>query len=207
MNSGDDKDEHNGSDQIGPGTFVAVVGASGAGKDTLIRAVQADIGCDPRFHFVRRLVTRTASPADEDHDTIDAATFDRMIEENRCALAWRAHGHGYALPLSLDEAVTAGRIAVANLSRAVLGKARRRYRFCVIVEVTAPPDVLLRRLSGRGRETAEEIERRVSRAGARRVDGADVVTIDNGGALVTAQSRFRDVLLRVAGSVAPPGCE
>jgi ribose 1,5-bisphosphokinase len=204
MNCADDRNRRfGGSNPIGPGTFVAVVGPSGAGKDSLIQGVRAEIGSDPRFHFVRRLVTRTASPADEDHDTIDAAAFDLMIEERRCALAWRAHGHGYALPLSLDEAVAAGRIAVANLSRTVLDQARRRYRSCVTVEVTAPPDVLLRRLSGRGRETAEEIERRVSRAGAGRFEGADVVRIDNGGPLVTAQARFLDVLLRIAGPAAP----
>jgi ribose 1,5-bisphosphokinase len=206
MNSAEDNDRRYGvRDQIGPGTFVAVVGPSGAGKDTLIRAVRAEIGSDPHFHFVRRLVTRSAAPADEDHDTIDPAAFDLMIGEGRCALAWRAHGLGYALPCSLDDAVAAGRIAVANLSRAIIDDARRRYRSCVIVEVTAPPDVLLQRLSGRGRETAEEIERRVGRAGARRIEGAGVVRIDNGGPLVAAQSRFLDVLLRIAGPAAPIG--
>ena len=99
MTSAGDNDRRYGvSDQIGPGTFVAVVGPSGAGKDTLIRAVRAEIGSDPHFHFVRRLVTRSAAPGDEDHDTIDPDEFDLMIGEGRCALAWRAHGLGYALP-------------------------------------------------------------------------------------------------------------
>jgi ribose 1,5-bisphosphokinase len=206
MTSAGDKDRASGrSCQIGPGTFVAVVGPSGAGKDTLIRAVQAEIGSDPRFHFVRRLVTRTATPGDEDHDTIDSVAFDLLVAEERCALAWRAHGLGYALPLSLDAAVMSGRVAVANLSRKIIDEARRRYRSCIIVEVTAPSDVLLQRLAARGRESEQEIRRRIDRTATTGVDGVDVVRIDNGGPLVAAQSRFLEVLLRLARTDAPIG--
>ena len=54
------------------GRLVLVVGPSGAGKDTLINRAKEALKGDPRFHFVRRVVTRAADAAAEDHDTLGA---------------------------------------------------------------------------------------------------------------------------------------
>jgi ribose 1,5-bisphosphokinase len=188
--------------RIGPGALVAVVGPSGAGKDTLIRAARAEIGGDVRFHFVRRLVTRNSSTADEDHEMVDPAAFERMVQAGECALSWRAHGLGYALPLSMDHAVAAGRVAVANLSRGVIGLARERYASCCVVEIRAPADVLFRRLCERRRESVEDIRRRVARA-ADPIEGSDVVRIDNGGSLAEARQKFLETLFQAAQSDRP----
>ena len=50
--------------------LVLVVGPSGAGKDTLINAAKAALAGDDRFVFPRRVVTRPAVTALEDHDTV-----------------------------------------------------------------------------------------------------------------------------------------
>lgn len=52
------------------GCFVAVVGPSGAGKDTIMDAARVALSGDMRFHFVRRIITRTQMPGTEDHDSL-----------------------------------------------------------------------------------------------------------------------------------------
>ena len=44
------------------GCFVAVVGPSGAGKDTIMDAARVALAGDTRFHFVRRIITRPQEP-------------------------------------------------------------------------------------------------------------------------------------------------
>ena len=147
------------------GCFVAIVGPSGVGKDTLINHARAALAGDGQFVFVRRLVTR-ASNAFEDHDTIDAPRFDAGHASGAFALSWRAHGLGYALPIETIAAIDKGSIAISNLSRGALQAARDRFPRSVIVSVTAPPEILAARLAKRGRESPDSVARRLAREAA-----------------------------------------
>lgn len=144
------------------GALVAIVGPSGAGKDTLIAHARATLSARAEFHFARRLVTRAAN-AFEDHDTIDAAAFDAAAASGAYALCWRAHGLGYALGGDVAEAIRAGRVVICNLSRGALPEARSRFQRMSVVEITAPPEVLAARLAARGRETPQSIAERLQR--------------------------------------------
>jgi ribose 1,5-bisphosphokinase len=117
---------------MGGGTFVCVVGPSGAGKDTLIRGAQARLGADPRFLFPRRIVTR-ASSGFEEHDVMAPDVFRRMEAEGCFALSWAAHGLGYAIPLEAKAALAQGAVVTCNLSRRAIAEARSRFgtrRWC-----------------------------------------------------------------------------
>ncbi len=161
------------------GTFVAIVGPSGAGKDTLIAHARAELAGRPDILFARRLVTRPAN-AFEDHDTIDEASFAAGHADGRFALSWRAHGLGYALPASIGDALARGCDVVSNLSRAALPMARARFARIAVIEVTAPADVLAARLSARGRESRAAIEERLAREAARRFElQADLVIVND----------------------------
>ena len=59
------------------GVFVAVVGPSGAGKDTLIAHVRERLGDGEHVEFARRVITRTSDGATEDHDTLADAVARR----------------------------------------------------------------------------------------------------------------------------------
>ena len=59
------------------------------------------------------------------------------------------------IPSSIDDEIRAGRTVVCNVSRTVVGFARRRYASVVVVFVTAPQHVLAERLACRGRSRAE----------------------------------------------------
>jgi ribose 1,5-bisphosphokinase PhnN len=58
--------------------------------------------------------------------------------------------------------VAAGRVVIANISRAKIAEAALKFP-TLALEITAPADVLAKRLAARGRETAEDIARRLAR--------------------------------------------
>lgn len=179
---------------LSAGRLILVVGPSGVGVDTLIDAGRRAFADDPRYLFVRRTITRPAGSVGEEHDPIDIEAFRQKRAAQGFALAWEAHGLGYGVPLSIEDALRAGKTVVVNASRTVIGEARRRYPNMTVASVTASPEILAQRLAGRNRETAAEIERRLTRAGLGFPDGDDVVTIDNEGALETSIAAFLGLL-------------
>lgn len=180
------------------GTFVAVVGPSGVGKDSLIGYARTRLVDSERVVFVRRVVTRTADQGSEDHDSMDAAAFAEAERNGAFALNWEAHGLRYGLPIALERDLAAGRVVVANLSRAVIPALMERYPAALAVLVTAQREIIEQRLASRGRETAESIRNRLDR---RAGDGlpASTVQIDNSGALETAGEEFIHLLEDAAG--------
>ncbi len=174
---------------IGPGVFVAVMGPSGSGKDTLIAHAKARVDPD-RVLFVRRIVTRAADSAAEEHDTMSPHDFAEAETAGAFALSWPAHGLSYGLPASVDTAIASGQVAVANVSRAVLPLLKRRYRHVVAVVLGADPEVLAARIAARGRESGEAISARLKRDPGIQFEDADVVRIDNGGELQVAVDKL-----------------
>jgi ribose 1,5-bisphosphokinase len=160
------------------GGFVFVVGPSGAGKDTLIGLAQQALAGDPAFVFPKRLVTRPSSEW-EDHDTLDPSVFQAGETEGRFALSWRAHGLGYALPRAALEAAWDGRVVVCNVSRAAIEEGRRRLPNAVVVEVTAPPDLLARRLAERRRGEDGDLRERLVRSTRIGEIAADVTIVND----------------------------
>jgi phosphonate metabolism protein PhnN/1,5-bisphosphokinase (PRPP-forming) len=180
------------------GALVLVVGPSGAGKDTLIGAAKAELGDDQRFSFPRRVVTRQAMVALEDHDSIDASEFSRQKLRGAYALDWEAHGLCYGIPAAIDGAMVAGRIVVVNTSRRVIERAIEKYPSCHVMLVTAAPDVRAARLSGRGRESADDVAARLAREGAPVPEGIEPVVIDNSGSLDEGVGKFVEALKSIA---------
>ncbi|MBY0329457.1 MAG: phosphonate metabolism protein/1,5-bisphosphokinase (PRPP-forming) PhnN [Acetobacteraceae bacterium] len=144
------------------GRLVAVVGPSGAGKDTLLDGARAALAGDARFRFVQRAITRPAEAGGEAHRGVTAADFAVEQAAGGFALDWAAHGLRYGIPRDIEADLAAGRVVVANLSRAVLAEAGARYPLLVL-EITAPPAVLAARLAARGREDAAAVGERLAR--------------------------------------------
>ncbi len=171
---------------------MAVVGPSGAGKDTLTSRAARHASLNPRIRFVWRVVTRDALTESEDHDSLDQAAFARAQAKGTFCLTWAAHGLCYALPRSVETDLGEGRIVVANLSRGSLGAASDVFGAVHIVEVTAHPDILFARISARGRETKEQIQDRLRRETTMTPPSrtAGDVRIDDSGDVETATDFF-----------------
>lgn len=180
------------------GAFVAVVGPSGAGKDTIIDYARAALRGQPGYHFVRRVVTRPSSADAEDHDTLSEEQFLTARQAGAFCHSWEAHGLHYGLPKSVNDEIERGAVAVANVSRGVLPTLRQAYSNLLVVHITASHDVLAQRLASRGRENADEIRHRLMRAAPNACDPTDAVMIDNSGAVSEAGNEFIAVLRKSA---------
>jgi ribose 1,5-bisphosphokinase len=184
---------HGAATAIGPGRLVLVVGPSGAGKDTLIGLARAACADDGKVVFPRRVVTREASSF-EDNEQLGLEAFWRAQAQGEFAVHWQAHGHCYALRRAIDDEVRAGRAVVANVSRTVVEAMRRLYADVVVVQVTAPSEVLSQRLAGRARGSDGRVADRLDRA----VDACAVdFTIVNVG---NAETHAGELLQAIRGS-------
>jgi ribose 1,5-bisphosphokinase len=148
---------------IGPGRLVLVVGPSGAGKDTLIGLAQAACADDGNIVFPRRVVTREPSSF-EDNEQVSLEAFRQAQAQGEFAIHWEAHSHCYALRRAIDDQLRAGRAVVANVSRTVVEAMRRTYAEVLVVSITAPSEILSRRLSARARGSDGQVADRLRRA-------------------------------------------
>jgi ribose 1,5-bisphosphokinase len=171
--------------------LVLIVGPSGAGKDSLLHGARAAFRNDRRIAFARRVITRPADPEGENHEPVSDAEF----AARSFALSWSAHGLRYGLT---EDALTAAPVVAANVSRGVIADASRRFPVRVIA-VTAPPAVLAARLAARGRETADDVARRLGRS-ASVPDHVLVDEIVNDGPLAEGVARFVAALARIVAS-------
>jgi phosphonate metabolism protein PhnN/1,5-bisphosphokinase (PRPP-forming) len=177
--------------------LVLVVGPSGAGKDTLLSMARQALTGDSRFRFARRAITRPADAGGEDHEALSEASF---VQRN-FALRWRAHGLHYGIPLDITGDLARGVVVVANVSRGIIAQAASRFSVRVI-EVTAPPEVLARRLAERGRETADDVARRLARD-VPLPEHIPVDTVINDRTPAEGAERLLAVLIRAASPALP----
>ena len=181
--------------------LVAVVGPSGAGKDTLMDGARAALAGDARFSFVRRAITRDASAGGESHEALSRGEFAARRDAGGFALWWEAHGLFYGIPIGVEATMAHGGVAVANLSRAVLTQAASRYRLLVL-NITAPPAVLAARLAARGRESVEDVAARLARE-QQLPPGLEVATVMNAGSVADGVAAVVAMLNRAAADARP----
>lgn len=169
------------------GRLFAIVGPSGAGKDTLIEAARA---ARHDLHIARRTITRPEGAGGERFAGVSESEFARLRADGAFALDWRAHGLSYGVPSSIDAALTEGRDVIFNGSRAVLVAAWERYPNLCVIHVTASVPVLAERLAARGRESRDEIARRLARASYEFPRGIPIRVVENDGSLAEAIAAF-----------------
>ncbi|MCZ4429185.1 phosphonate metabolism protein/1,5-bisphosphokinase (PRPP-forming) PhnN [Agrobacterium sp. SOY23] len=184
---------------LSPGTMIVIVGPSGAGKDTLMDYAAAQLSGRPGFHFTRRVITRSGDAGGENHDAVSMNEFNRLENEGAFAVSWQAHGLKYGIPAAVHRHLDAGEVVIANGSRSALPHFGTAFSRLKVVNIVAQPDVLARRLEQRGRESRDDILRRLERSSLTVVGDFDVTTVDNSGAIEDAGKTIMQVLEQSAG--------
>lgn len=168
--------------------IFVVVGPSGVGKDTLIAGVMR---VRPDLHLVRRVITRPTEAGGEAFEGVTEAEFARRKVRGDFALDWRAHGLSYAIPKT--EIAGVGDI-IFNGSRMALTAAKTMFPDLRVILVSAPGAVLAARLAARGRETADDIAGRLSRAAYTLPEGIAAITVMNDRSVVDGVSALLNAL-------------
>ncbi|MGO4282163.1 ribose 1,5-bisphosphokinase [Cupriavidus sp. OV038] len=174
----------------GHGLFY-VMGPSGSGKDSLLRALRERLGPQDRVVVAHRYITRAAD-ANEASVALSTDEFARRRALGCMALHWHSHGLDYGIGVEIEDWLARGLKVIVNGSREYLPTAVARYPGLCAVHVRVKPEALAARLRQRGRESEAAIAQRLARAG-QAFDvpaGCKLVEIDNSGALDDSAASF-----------------
>ena len=162
------------------GRLIAVVGPSGVGKDSVMPGIAVPM---PAVKLVRRTITRNPELGGEVFDPLTPEAFAKAAAGGAFCVHWGAHDLYYGIPARVLSDVNAGALCLANLSRSALPDTALVFPDMVVLNITAQPETLARRLAARGRETADQIAKRLAQASKPVPNGLPVLSISNDGAL------------------------
>jgi ribose 1,5-bisphosphokinase len=180
------------------GTLLAVVGASGVGKDSLIAYAKQQLSGDASMLFVRRIVTRPALAAAEDHGHLTSDEFAVALAAGKFAVHWDAHGLRYGVPVLVRDHLAGGGTAVLNGSRVALPAIRSAFENVFVIHITARPEIIAARLANRGRENENDMALRMQRGTIVLPDREERIEIDNSGPFEVAGAAFLDAIRNLA---------
>lgn len=176
------------------GWLITVVGPSGSGKDTIMRACMEVFSDDTDVYWVRRVITRASEPGREDHDSVSADQFAQMAEQGEFAVQWQAHGLSYGVPVSIERQISSGKVVIVNGSRAALGDFRQQFPRFRAVWINASNEVLAERLAARGTENDNAIQKRLQRKPSGTPAKEDMI-IDNNGQVDESVEQLINLIL------------
>ncbi|GGK85125.1 phosphonate metabolism protein/1,5-bisphosphokinase (PRPP-forming) PhnN [Amphritea balenae] len=145
------------------GKLLYLVGASGSGKDSLLEGCRQRLQTEHCCFVAHRYITRAANIGGENHIHLSAEEFDMRASMGMFAMQWYSHSYSYGIGSEIDTWLSKGINVVINGSREYLQIAMHSYPNLVPVLVEVDEETLHKRLTQRGRETEEEIQRRLAR--------------------------------------------
>lgn len=188
------------------GRLVYFMGPSGAGKDSLLDWLRANLPSPCPVHWAQRTISRLPMPGGEAYESVSPEAFAALHHEQAFALHWEANGLGYGIRHAQLAPLADGQWVLLNGSRAYLPEALARFPDLVAVHITASPQVLRQRLLSRGRETPNAVEARVQRAMAfTPPPGTARLEVHNDGALSDAGRQLLQALTQLPGWPAHSG--
>jgi ribose 1,5-bisphosphokinase len=177
------------------GQLFYLMGASGAGKDSLIDYAEHHLGKPETVRFVRRHVTRKTTSTNHNRDYyLPEAEFECLRATGYFAMNWERHGICYGITHKINTWLEEGQSVVINGSRQYYKQARQDYPEIQTILIIADLPILRQRLLERGRESAEKINERLLAAEPLvpvNIElNENLIIIDNNGPLKTAGEKL-----------------
>lgn len=179
------------------GTLILITGPSGSGKDTLLDGVREALADDNRAIFARRIITRPGSAGGENHIPVSKEEFLAQKAAGKFWTDWQAHGLHYALPQELLIQLEQGVSVLANVSRTMTKPLSLLWPQTVVVQISAPSTVVNQRLNQRGRESGDEINKRLQRSVPETDEMITTISVNNDSTIQEGVARFQLVVFSI----------
>ena len=149
----------------GSGRLVVISGFSGAGKGTVSRALVEKYGYSLSVSMTTR-EPREGEVEGEDYFFKEEEDFLRLIDYNGFIEYARYVDHYYGTPRKfVEDRLNAGRTVILEIEVQGALKIKEQYPDAILLFITAPSaEVLKKRLTGRGTESPEIVDKRMRRA-------------------------------------------
>jgi ribose 1,5-bisphosphokinase len=181
------------SDQKPTGRYIYVMGASGAGKDSVMAYARAHLPSASNVVFSHRYVTRAAELGHENYVSLNIDEFEMRRRKGFFRFDWQAHGLSYGIGIEAEIWRRTGVDVVVSGSRTHFATLPVSEDIQPVL-IDAPVEILRQRLTMRGREDAAAIEERLQRGHAQPITHPALTVINNAGSLATAGGLFVEVL-------------
>lgn len=167
--------------------IILIVGASGVGKDTLIKNIKHKAN----INFTKRYITREPD-SNEQNYYIDKDAFELLKSNNFFISTWEAHNNKYAIAKNqIKEGLN-----IISISRAAIKNFEQFYKNVTTIEVTLPRDTLYKRLQKRGRENEEQILKRLNRTYLK-IDAKNIIQFDNSNDIEQSSEEFINLIEKI----------
>ncbi len=138
------------------GVLFLIVGNTATGKDSMINYV---LSKTDKINRVKRHISRRSNLG-EDSIYVDINEFD----SKDYFLFWNSYNKQYGIPIEIYDRLKQGENFIVNVSRKVIDMAKQKWPKTFVIECVAPLDIIVERLKRRGRESEDEIRKRIARA-------------------------------------------
>ena len=172
-----------------------VIGATGAGKDTLMNYARTQLNGHEKVIFAHRYITRPPFTGNENHIYLGEEEFKTRIDDELFALYWESHAQYYGIGAEINMWMEKGFNVVVNGSRQYLPVAKELYPEMIVILIDASPEIIRERLTGRGRENATEINKRIVRSSEILADLIDCIKIQNDSEIKKAGNAFLEIIM------------
>lgn len=129
--------------------IILIVGASGVGKDSLIKEVKKEL--KEEFNFIRRYITRKPDKNEKNY-FLENSAFKLLKKNDYFVSSWEAHDNFYGIS---NESIRKG-INIISISMSKIGDFEKNFEKVYVINITLNKEELKNRLIKRGRESLEE---------------------------------------------------
>jgi len=171
-----------------------VIGASGAGKDSVMNFVRTKLKGKRSIIFAHRYITRVPDAKTENHIYLSPQEFKARLRAGLFAMDWKSHENYYGIGKEINYWMHQGFTVIVNGSREYLPEAVERYKQLKAILIETSPEILIKRLQARDRETPKEIIERVERNSRLTMEGENIIRVLNDGPIEEAGREFHDII-------------